>query len=167
MNRGIAWQNMRRDFELRKSVTWNQLNPGRTFPPYVQRITQELIDSLISLTNDRASSPVETDVSRAGDRACAAPQVLTMLLGRLSYLGSELRPPAGSVLRTLSFDFFEPMMVSDTITATGSVKTRSNERDARQYTIVSKMVNQTGKLVATMEVTVMLPMQEDFNGKAT
>lgn len=167
MSREIAWQNKRRDFELRTPLTWDQLNPGKTFPSYVLKITQELIDSMVSLTSDRVSSPAEMEISSASAGGCVAPQVLTMLLGRLSYLGSEFRPPAGSVLRTLSFDFHEPMMVADTITATGSVKARSDEKNARQYTIASIMVNQIGKTVATMEVTVMLPIQEDSDGNPT
>lgn len=133
------------------------LQPEREFPPFLFKITSEMVKQFMETTGDQ--NPIYYDeqaAKKAGFDWPIAPPALANIFGRQAYLRDYVMP-GGGILARQDIEFFYPARIGETLTVTPRVIERYTKKEKNFVTIESTARNEDGRIVAIVRVNAIWP----------
>lgn len=125
-------------------LRWEMLEQGRTFRPFVLRVTPEMVAVYEQVVGERH------ELHRR-----FVPPGMAGILGRRSYLEDHRMPPGGILLRQ-SIRWDRPALLDEPMEAEATVRERTQAGDRRKV-VMDTVVRQSGSRVATVAMTLGWP----------
>jgi len=138
-------------------LLYGDLEPGRTFEPFVLKITEQFVRQFCEAVGDR--NPIYFDKQAAQESGFSkpvAPAAIAGIFGRRSYLERYAMPPGG-ILVGQEFEFTGPAYVGDELTAIARVERRFEKNGKKFVAIGTEAVNQNGEVVGKVHFTAIWP----------
>ena len=155
----LSWEEQKKRYEQRNCHYWKDMEVDQEFEPFIFPITDELVEEIMEVTGDRNHIYTDKEVAKkASFPGRIAPQASAMIFGRLSYLGETHRPVPGGMALGISFWFFKPVQIGDTITSRAKVIAREERKGKKFFTIRAESTNQNDEMVSIMEQSGILPL---------
>ena len=154
--RTLLWNEQKEAYEQRQPLYWKDMEIGQVFEPFAFAITEEVAQEVREITGarDQLGDPDQSS-SMPGN---IVPQAISMIFGRLSYLGEKYRPAPGGILLGISFWFIKPAQIGDIITSRAKVIAKEERKGKKYFALRCESVNQHGEMISIMEQEGILPL---------
>lgn len=145
------------DGRYQQEIFYDDLEKGRTFPPYRYRLEPEYVQAYLQAVGE--DNPVFRDeqaAREAGFESVIVPPFAIVSYGSI-YLAMGRRPPTGYLNTSISFEFLAPLQVGAEVTMNLSVEDKFIKRE-RKFIILKAVVDDAhGAAVARARVDCIFP----------
>lgn len=138
-------------------LTYDSVEVGTEFPPYVYRLSEETVKDYVRAIQDRHPLFNDPDYAqRLGYRGVVAPPTTAAIYATRAHKQSRKLPPGGIHAKQM-FRFLRPVYPGDTLISTARVVDKYIKKEKRYVVIEVETRNQDGDKVVVSRSTGIWP----------